>query len=373
MYRGLFPLGGPVPERDLVGRKGFVDSLVNRLLEGQSVMLTGPRRIGKTSLAYEVLRRVKEDGSYTASVDFFRFSSKKDFATGLIDACLENRTGISKTLKLMQDKTKILTSGAKFAIKLKDLEISLGYAKKSDDELLDFALQLPGILTEKDKKHMVVMFDEFQDTARVAGPDIFKHMRSHFQIQTQVSYLFLGSKEGMMNTLFSDRKEAFYRFATMLPIPNITDAEWVPYIIEKFNSRDISIKKSVAKEIVKLSGGHPQDTMFFCSEIYYALLETNSNTVTLEYTELGYDRAMIALAPIFDTVLDDIGNRLHARRVLYQLAAGKNVYPENVHPNAAKRAIDFLISKAIIEKKEKGSYAFVEPMFKQYILLTENQ
>jgi len=54
MTRGLFPLGGPVSKEDLVGREDFIASLVNRLSEGQSVMLAGPRRIGKTSLAHEV-------------------------------------------------------------------------------------------------------------------------------------------------------------------------------------------------------------------------------------------------------------------------------------------------------------------------------
>lgn len=65
-----------------------------RLADGQSVMLSGPRRIGKTSIAYEVIRRLKQKGFYTASVDFFRISDRRELAVSLIDACLENRTGI---------------------------------------------------------------------------------------------------------------------------------------------------------------------------------------------------------------------------------------------------------------------------------------
>jgi len=368
MPSGLFPLGGPVPKEDLVGREQFMISLVNRLSEGQSIMLAGPRRIGKTSLAHEVLRRFRKAGAYTASVDFFRFSSKRDFATSLIDACLENRTRISKTLNILRDRATILTGGAQFAIKLKDLHISLGFERKSDDDLLNYALQLPGVLSEKDNKLMVVMFDEFQDASRVTGPEIFKRMRAHFQTQKSVAYLFLGSKEGMMRTLFSARKEAFYRFATMLPIPAITEDEWVPYITRKFASRNIQADEGAVKEIVRLSGGHPQDTMFLCSEIHYALLETGHNMLTHNYVRLGYDRAMLALAPIFDQVLDDLGNRPQVRKVLHQLAMGENAYKEGIHPNKVKRAIDLLMSKAIIEKTARGSYVFVEPMFQQYIL-----
>ncbi len=51
-------------------------------------------------------------------------------------------------------------------------------------------------------------------------------MRSYFQNQKDVAYLFLGSKEGMMKTLFSDKREAFYRFATILPLPPIPAIAW---------------------------------------------------------------------------------------------------------------------------------------------------
>lgn len=365
----LFPLGGPVNKEDLVGREEFIASLVTRLSEGQSIMLAGPRRIGKTSLAHEVLRRLREKGAYTAFVDFFRFSNRRSFAFSFIDSCLENRTGLKRTLSTLGDRAKALTGGAKFAIRLRDLEISIGFPEKaSDDELLDYALKLPGILTEKDEKAMVVMFDEFQDASRVVDEDVFKKMRAYFQTQKGVSYLFLGSKEGMMETLFSGKKEAFYRFATILPIPGIEIDKWVPYITQKFASRQIAAPEPAVREIVNLTGGHPQDTMFLCSEIYYALLETGSSVLAYDYVRLGHKRALLALAPIFDEILDDLGKRPQVRRVLYQLAAGNNAYEEGVHPNKVKRAIDHLVGKAIIQKTARGNYVFVEPMFQQYIL-----
>ncbi len=88
-------------------------------------------------------------------------------------------------------------------------------------KLFVYHRRLPGVLADRDEKLMVVMFDEFQDASRVTDHEIFKRMRAYFQAQEGVAFLFLGSKEGMMQTLFSGRKEALYRFATMLPIPGI--------------------------------------------------------------------------------------------------------------------------------------------------------
>jgi len=172
-----------------------------------------------------------------------------------------------------------------------------------------------------------------------------------------------------MQTLFGGREEAFYRFATMLPIPAIAEDDWIPYITRKFASRNIEAGRDMVTEIIQFSGGHPQDTMFLCSEIYYSLLETGDNVLTRDYVQMGYNRAMLALAPIYDEMLDDLSSRPQVRSVLRQLAAGENAYREGVHPNQIKRAVDHLISRAVIEKTARGSYVFVEPMFRRYILM----
>lgn len=366
----LFPLGGPVPEKDVVDREDFIVSLQTRLTEGQSIMLAGPRRIGKTSLAYEVLRRAKKQEFYTAAVDFFRLSDKRDFAISLINACLENRTGMRRTIDVLKDRARSIVGNAKLTVKLEDLEYGIGFPhdEKNDDDLLNYALDLPDVLAKHDRKSMVVLFDEFQDASRVVDTGIYKKMRSHFQNQQNVAYMFLGSKEGIMDTLFGNRKEAFYRFATILPIPPIPENAWIKYIIEKFSDRGIKTAYEMAKEILIRTGGHPQDTMLVCSEIYYALLEAGENTITNSIVRLGYDRALITLTPVYDEILDELNQRLQVHDVLKRIAFDQNVYAKNINPNEVKRAIDYLTSKAIIQKTGRGNYAFVEPMFQAYLL-----
>lgn len=368
----LFPLGGPVSEKDIVGREDFLVSLEARLSDGQSIMLAGPRRIGKTSVSLEIIRRLKAKGYYVAFVDLFRLPTKKELAMAIIDACLENRSGVSKTTAALRDGLKKITGSAKLTAKLQDLDIEFGLGllnnSKSDDELLGYALNLPGVIAKKDKKNIVLVFDEFQEVIRIAGEDTLKIMRSYFQTQENVSYLFLGSKEGMMNTIFGDKKQAFYRFATILPIPGISTEAWMDYVNQKFLEKKIRISENVISEIISLSGGHPQDTMLLCSEIYYTMLEAGEKQLTLELVRLGYTRALLTLSPVFDELLDELGNIANTRQVLIYLAKGLTLYSKDKNPNDIKRAIDTLLSKAIIEKSGRGDYHFVEPMLKDYLL-----
>ena len=366
----LFPLGGPVPESEIVDRENFIFSLQTRLAEGQSIMLAGPRRIGKTSLANEVLRRLKKQGLYTASVDFFRSSSKRKIAESIIDSCLENRTGIRKTLDAVWDQAKLLAGSAKIAVKLKDLEFNMGFPKKEmdDETLFEYALNLPEILSEKDNKRMVILFDEFQDAGQIAGQEIYKQMRSVFQLQRRVSYLFLGSKEGMMQSLFAGKKHAFYRYATVLPIPEIPEDAWKSYINRKFKEKQVEINRDVVlAEVIRLAGGHPQDTMLICSEAYYTLLETGQQVLTSDIIKIAYERAMASLTPVFDEILDVYKKPLQ-RDILRRLAVMENIYTENKHPNEVKRAVDQFLLSGVIEKEKRSRYRFVEPMLQEYIL-----
>jgi len=367
----LFPLGGPVSEKDIVDREDFLVSLGTRLSEDHSIMLAGPRRIGKTSLALEVLRRLKIKDNYVAFVDLFRYNTKRELALAIIDACLENRSGISRTTVAMKEGLKKITGAAKLTAKVQDLEVAFGLPgeSRSDDELLTYALQLPEILAKKDKKHIVVVFDEFQEIIRIAGEDILKIMRSYFQRQEGVAYLFLGSKEGMMNTIFADKRQAFYRFATILPIPPIPTEAWKEYLSRKFLEQRIAVNDSSISEILVFSGGHPQDTMLLCSEVYYALLEAGEENLTLDFVRTGYTRALLTLSPVFDELLDELGKTTNIRHVLIGLAKGSHVYSGyKGNPNEIKRAIDMLLEKAVIIKYDRGSYYFVEPMLKDYLI-----
>lgn len=370
MLGRLFPLGGPVSEKDIVDREDFLISLETRLAESQSIMLAGPRRIGKTSLALEVMRRLKGKENYVAFVDLFRYNTKREFALALINACLENRSGLSKTTTVLKDGLRKITGAAKLTAKLQDIEVAFGLPSesKTDDELFNYALELPEVLAKKDKKRMVLVFDEFQEVMRIAGEDALKVMRSYFQVQQNVAYLFLGSKEGMMNTVFGDKKQAFYRFATILPIPPIPSEAWIEYISCKFLAQKFTITDRAISEVLALSGGHPQDTMLLCSEIYYALLEAGETNLGLGFVRLGYERALSTLSPVFDELLDELGRIGSTRRVLMSLAKGHRIYSGlSSNPNEVKRAVDVLMDKAIIEKSGRGAYHFIEPMLKDYL------
>ena len=75
------------------------------------------------------------------------------------------------------------------------------------------------------------------------------------------------------------------------------------------------------------------------------------------------------MSPVFDELLDELGKTINVRHVLTCIAKGNRIYSgHNSNPNEIKRAVDTLIAKAVIEKSSRGSYCFVEPMLKNYLM-----
>jgi len=58
----------------------------------------------------------------------------------------------------------------------------------------------------------------------------------------------------MMKELFCSERQAFYRFATMVPVLPIPEEDWVEYIQRKFQSRKITAPDMPVRELVRLTG-----------------------------------------------------------------------------------------------------------------------
>src|SRR5947208_10323113 len=94
-----FPVGGPVPAADLVGREAYLRRLIERLEDGQHVLISGPRRIGKTSIIVEALRRIRRHGGHTAYVDCLGATDIRGLGERLADAVLQNLSGVERSFE----------------------------------------------------------------------------------------------------------------------------------------------------------------------------------------------------------------------------------------------------------------------------------
>jgi AAA+ ATPase superfamily predicted ATPase len=369
-----FPLGGPVPPEDLVGRERYIASAIERLLDGQNLLVAGPRRIGKTSVILEALRRLRRKGAFTAYVDCLGATSLRGLGEKFVDALLENQTGLARSFA----QAKALARGAKLTVRVKyeHLEIALELARETNDaRFFEGALDLPEALATKARRRVVVALDEFQTCARL-GPRVYDVMRARFQTHRSVAYVFLGSEAGLLEALFTTKGEPLYRFAVAHDLADpaghrfgIDPEDWQLYIKKKFAARALRIGEAEVDQILDLTGGHPQDTMQVCAELYYFMRDAGVRTVTPQLLSLAYEQALRELERAFGLVWADLGKQKYHQAVAKRIANQETLFAAAgaVPRIEVLRAVEGMRSRGLVVRLGRGKYEFVEPMFGEYV------
>lgn len=368
----LFPTTKILPAEDIIGRDPFIRDVTRRTVEHQSVMIPGPRRIGKTAVATEILRRCREEhGALTASVDLFLQSTPDEFAKKLIAAVLANQD--SRILAIVHESLAALSrwlQGSELVVRvLNSVEFRWLYHmdRLTGEELVEHALALPQTLADRMHRPVVILLDEFQDVTAIGGTTLVKRMRAVWQRQPATAYLFIGSQGSMMRALFGQTTQALYRFADVLQLPDIPDDAWAQYIERKFASQGMTPDPGVVTDILRQTGGHPYDTMKMCQALYDITRDHDRSHIDANVTWLAQERATNELAAIFQSELRGWDGTPHARRILVRLARNQSVYPPGVNSGQAKKAVDALMANGVIRRIGHGRYAFHEPMFQRYL------
>ena len=371
-----FPLGGPVPASDLVGRESYIRRATARLADGNHILIAGPRRIGKTSVMLEILRRLRRKGLQTAYVDCMGATDVRGLGERLADAVLENVSGAERSFA----HAKAIAAGIRPTVKVRyeHVELALELAReKNANRFFDGALDLPRALAQKTGKRVVVAFDEFQAAGQL-GPRVFDLMRTRFQAQRAVSYAFLGSEEGILEQLFSGKGRAFYRFALPLDLADaaghrfgIDPDDWLSYIREKLGERKLSIGDAEIDRILDATGGHPQDTMQVCAALYYLMRDAGLRVVTAEAIGVAIEQSLRELERPFARHWADLGKGKYLQQVAKRVAHAAVLYASDgagAVPRAeVLRALAALQARGLVAHLARGRYEFVEPLFGEYV------
>ena len=216
---------------------------------GQNVILVSPRRMGKTSLVRKVQTLVDKN-IVTVYMDIYDCRNEYEFYNKFAAELLKQTAGKAEA---------ILKNIKEFLIRLSptisfgpdpnnELSLSLGITPKnySPEEIL----QLPERMAEKLGKHIVVCIDEFQQIGEF--PDslkVQKKMRGIWQLQSNASYCLFGSKKHLLANLFQSKKMPFYQFGDILFLQPISIEDWIPFIRQKFDEKNMSISDTIIKKI----------------------------------------------------------------------------------------------------------------------------
>jgi hypothetical protein len=333
---------------------------------GQDVVVFAPRRYGKSSLAWRVAQRLVRRRVLVAQVDLMRTPTRERLAEKLAAAIHDD---IASPLLRARERLRVFSElrvAPIVTVDPQDGAVAFSFdahaARPGIDATLEDLLALPGKLAAERDRRVVLILDEFQEATEI-DPGLIRLMRSVFQEQGDVAHLYLGSKRHMIERIFNDANEPFWRSAKQVELGPIAPEPFVAFALERFAATGRRLARATAEDALALTGGHPYATQ----ELLYFLWE-----------ERDLDRALAALLRSEHAHFSLLWERASAaqRLVLEALAAEGPGHPLSTDyqrrhrlPSVAtvQTALRALERQGIVARRGRGSYGIAEPFLAQWI------
>jgi len=298
----------------IIGRHNEVTTLKAYIQMGQHCAVIGPRRYGKTTLVNSVLAEFQSD-YLIIKLDVFNASSIRELCMLYIDAVYESH-GVSNFIKHTKDA--ILDIASRFSLEVQDIKLGYDVLKEDDESILiQKTFELTEIFANRFHKKAIVFFDEFGDMERF-GVDIIKKMRSIFQTHKNTVYIFAGSQASTMNTIFLDKSNAFFNFASIMKISRLNEDEIFAFLTDLQIQTTLFTKEASAyiQSVVK---GHPFYLIKLIQESYIASLLRNSVFVEFYDVQKAVDKILFDNEAFFESEWSRINAKKHKGLILKEL------------------------------------------------------
>jgi hypothetical protein len=346
-------------------------------LNGQDVVLFAPRRYGKSSLVWRVSQELIGEGALVAHVNLMTTPTTTQLAEKLARTIHED---IASPLFRAKERLRVfqgLRIRPTVTVDPEDGSLSFSFDASGRREditaTLERLLELPGQLAGERKRPVVLILDEFQEIIDI-DPNLPRLMRSVFQQQPEVAHVYLGSKRHMMERIFSDENEPFWRSAKQIELGAIDPHPFGEYIERQFERTGKSVAPAAIDAVLETTHGHPYATQELC---YFLWQDTPAGaTASAEQVVEAVVRVLNSEHAHFSLVWEDA--TAHQRLLLRALAEepghpiSADYRRRHALPGASsvQRALGGL-EKAELVGRSRGEAWISEPFLAQWVLLND--
>ena len=363
-----FKYGSIVLGRDFCGRKDLLNQITRHMQSSQNTVVFGERRIGKSSLVYEAVRKLR--GTHILYMDLLGIKSTDALCKRMLRAIvtLEKRLSwVTKMIKTLSHLRPTITTDPVTSMPIISFDASVELKVNSIQEVLDL------IESISKKKQFVVVFDEFQDILKINdASEAIALLRSKIQFHSNIPYVFVGSIRHKMDEIFTSPNSAFFKSAIPISVDPLPYEEFSKFLIKKFESGQRKVLGETLKQVFEIANNITGDVQQLCETLWEVTPEgdTVSSDKLKAALELIFSReqksyeAFVSLLTDFQLKCLSALAREGGRRI-YSMDFVKAVGP---HSSASvNRAMTRMIDINILYKREK-EIRFVNPFFKAWLL-----
>jgi hypothetical protein len=335
---------------DLALDEAFTDrarelaELTADIRNGQNVVIFAPRRYGKSSLIWRAAQELVASGdALVAQIDLMRTPTRERFAEKLAATIYED---IASPLERVRDRAIAIFRGLRVSPEITitpdgalGFSFRGGFSRADLDATIENLLALPGQLGAERGRRTALVFDEFQEIVKI-DRGLIALMRSVFQEQTDVAHVYLGSRRHMMEQIFNDENEPFWRSAKQVELGTIEAGVFGEFVAARFVSTGKRVGEVALAQLLATTHAHPYGTQELAYELWEVtapgaeadldeLAEALARVLRSENSHFGriWEHASRAQRVVLEALAEDPGRQLYSTeyRRAHNLPAGSSV------------------------------------------------
>lgn len=233
------------------------------------MVVSGLRRMGKTSILLAVRDELVEAGHPVVYVDLWTASTLEDMTTRLAKAAttaLGRRWGelVAQLGQRLRFKFEFAETGQGVMVPVPMVEFRDAPLAAQRERLVD-ALDLLEELAAKHETHLSVIIDEFQEIERLGGEgkrtkrgSAMRQVRAAIQLHRHVTYVFAGSDRRLIRQLHDEDGGALHNLGRTYEIGPIDATHFAGWIEAEFRVMGID-GAGLGRRIIELAGPRTRD------------------------------------------------------------------------------------------------------------------
>jgi hypothetical protein len=369
-----FRYGALALDDAFTNREAELAELLTDILNGQDVVVFAPRRYGKSSLVWRVSQQAIEQDVLVAHVNLMTTPTAERLAEKLAETIHDD---LASTLFRARERLRVFSGLRITPVVTVDpntgklgFTFDAGRQPQDLDATLERLLELPGQLAAERGRKVALVLDEFQEIVDI-DPDLPRLMRSVFELQPDVAHVYLGSKRHMLERIFNDENEPFWRSAKQMELGVIAPALFRGYIDAQFARTGRRVDPDVVERLLDATLGHPYATQELC---YFLWGETpEAGVAGGEQYDIALEKLLRAEHAHFGLVWE---KSARAQRLVLQALAREPGRPlageyRRRHglpgPSSVQRALDAVVKDELVTRDERGEYRIAEPFLGEWL------
>lgn len=250
-----FIVNGEIPDAYFCDRQEETTRLLEHIQNRRNVLLTSPRRMGKTGLiAHTFQKKEIQDVYYTFFVDILQTSSLRELTYAFGQQIFETLKPMSKKMTDLFLQTVRSISGA-FGFdpvtSMPTFNLSLG-AIQNPEYTLEEIFRYINLAD----KPCLIAIDEFQQITRYGEKNIEALLRHHIQHSKNAIFIFAGSERHILDEMFNSYARPFYASTTPLSLEKIPQPTYSAFVNEHFREFGKEVKDEAIAYAYNLFGGN---------------------------------------------------------------------------------------------------------------------